>query len=174
MPAAVFGASGGAAIYRTLAVKAVGGVDPDWFMYYEDTDLAWRLRLAGWESHYCPDAVVVHRHAATSDVHSRSFAHYTERNRLLTLARNAPVEVLVAATARHLVTTASLTVKRLRGVEVPADPVFDPALRLGVLAQAARRLPGILATRGSTSRAARRRVWTDWRGRADRPLGDQP
>ena len=30
------------------------------FMYYEDTDLCWRMRLAGWEVRFCPEAVVWH------------------------------------------------------------------------------------------------------------------
>ena len=50
----VFGFSGGAAVLRTLAVRAVGGFASDWFMYYEDTDLSWRLRLAGWRIVYEP------------------------------------------------------------------------------------------------------------------------
>jgi len=88
-PVEVFAASGGAGVYRTLAVKAVGGIEPRYFMYYEDTDLSWRLRLAGWTIAYCPTAVVHHRHAASSAPGSPSFAFHTERNRLLTLARTA-------------------------------------------------------------------------------------
>ncbi len=170
VPARVFGASGGAAVFRTLAVKAVGGVDPAWFMYYEDTDLSWRLRLAGWEVLYCPAAVVQHEHAASSDVRSAGFAFHNERNRLLTLARNAPAAVALAAVGRFVVTTASLGAKRVLGRPVPGDPVFDPALRVRALGSAARLLPGVLASRATVRGSARRRVLRQWRGVADRPM----
>lgn len=162
--ARVFGASGGACVLRTLAVKAVGGVDPRWFLYYEDTDLSWRLRLGGWEIHYCPQAVVYHRHAASSDVRSASFAFHNERNRLLTLARNAPLPTAAGALAAYLVTTISLGVKRTLGVAVPDHPTADPALRLRALASGMRLLPAVAVSRRSSSRRARRRVLRQWRG----------
>lgn len=34
--------------------------DEDFFMYKEDVDLAWRLRLAGWRTIYAPKAIVYH------------------------------------------------------------------------------------------------------------------
>ena len=48
-------------VLRTMAVRAVGGFAAEWFMYYEDTDLSWRLRLAGWRIVYAPRALVRHR-----------------------------------------------------------------------------------------------------------------
>jgi GT2 family glycosyltransferase len=167
--AEVFGFSGGAAVLRTLAVLAVGGVDPSWFMYYEDTDLAWRLRRAGWRIVYEPAAVVRHRHAASSDVGSAMFAYYNERNRLLTLARNAPLTVTAGAVLRFVVTTASLAAKHLAGRGLPPDPVFRPALRLKALAAALASLPAAAGGSG-TGRRSRRAVWADWSGVPARPL----
>ena len=46
----IFGASAGAAIYRREALDDVGPFPEAFFMYLEDVDLAWRLRLRGWES----------------------------------------------------------------------------------------------------------------------------
>ena len=54
----MFGFSGGAAMLRIDAVRAVGGFPRRFFLYYEDTDLSWRLRLAGWTIRYEPGAVV--------------------------------------------------------------------------------------------------------------------
>src|SRR5690242_3790574 len=62
---AVFGFSGGASLLRRSAVVAAGGIAPRFFMYYEDTDLSWRLRLAGHSIFYEPTAVVHHRHGAS-------------------------------------------------------------------------------------------------------------
>jgi len=52
--------SGAALLARTGAYRAIGGVCEWFFMYYEDTDLCWRMRLAGWEVRFCPEAVVWH------------------------------------------------------------------------------------------------------------------
>jgi GT2 family glycosyltransferase len=41
------GPTGGAALYRRAAFEAVGGFDERIFLYYEDLDLALRMRLAG-------------------------------------------------------------------------------------------------------------------------------
>ncbi|HWO63823.1 MAG TPA: glycosyltransferase family 2 protein, partial [Umezawaea sp.] len=44
----VFGFCGGAALLRTDVLRRAGGVPAGFFCYYEDTDTAWRLRLAGY------------------------------------------------------------------------------------------------------------------------------
>ena len=40
--------------------------DDDFFLYYEDTDLSWRLRSLGWRIRYQPAAVARHIHSASS------------------------------------------------------------------------------------------------------------
>ena len=171
-PAEVFGFSGGAAVLRTLAVKAVGGIDDSYFMYYEDTDLSWRLRLAGWSIRYRPDAVVHHRHAASSDVSSEMFAFHNERNRLLTLLSNAPAGFAVTCLLRFGVTTASLAVTRGLGRSVEDHPVFRTGLRMRVLGSVMQRLPSVLARRRSAPTArSRSAVLSDWRGVPERAIG---
>ncbi|MDX6644511.1 MAG: hypothetical protein QOK40_238 [Miltoncostaeaceae bacterium] len=59
------GPCGGAAAYRTSALRAVGGFDESFFAYWEDVDLAIRLRLAGWGCALAPRARAVHHHGAT-------------------------------------------------------------------------------------------------------------
>ena len=171
VPAEVFGFSGGAVVLRTLAVKAVGGFADGWFMYYEDTDLSWRLRLAGWRIVYEPGAVVRHLHAASSDPSSEAFAFYNERNRLLMLLRDAPLTAAVGATVRFIVTTASLVASQAVGRHVPDAAVFRPALRMRVLRDMAARTPHTLHDRRRTPRdVSRREVLREWAGAEDRPL----
>ena len=155
-PDDVFGFSGGAALLRRAAVESVGGFPAPFFLYYEDTDTSWRLRRAGWSIRYEPGAVVHHRHAATSDRASSSFAFHNERNRLLMLLRCAPARCAVACWLRFLLTTASLTVTRLRRRPVPPAHQFRVALRLRVLVSALRLTPWALRTRvrGSATRRA--------------------
>jgi GT2 family glycosyltransferase len=167
-PAEVFGFSGGAALLRTDAVRQAGGMPRRFFLYYEDTDLSWRLRLAGWTVRYEPDAVVHHAHSATADQASESFAFHNERNRLLTLARCAPAGMAARAAARFLLTTASLTARRLVRQRVPDAAGFRPRVRLRAFGSFLRLLPWALRSRRTILRGARvpaRRVAAEWAGR---------
>jgi len=122
----VFGFCGGAALLRTAAVEEVGGFDRELFLYYEDTDLSWRMRAGGWTVRYCESAVAHHLHAASSDSASPLFRYYNTRNSLVVFARHAPVAVVAGSFGRQLVgwTIArvrrseprSVTVARLRGL----------------------------------------------------------
>ncbi|HET6346225.1 MAG TPA: glycosyltransferase family 2 protein [Myxococcota bacterium] len=61
VPEEVFGATGAAALFRREAFASVGGAfDAELFAYYEDVDLAWRLRNRGWQHLYVPAAVALH------------------------------------------------------------------------------------------------------------------
>jgi GT2 family glycosyltransferase len=64
----VFGVSGTAAVYRKSALERVriGKMeyfDVDFFAYWEDFDLSWRLRLYGYTCVYVPKAIVEHSRA---------------------------------------------------------------------------------------------------------------
>ncbi len=91
LPEEVFGGCGGAVLYRKQALDEVGGFDSAFFMYYEDTDLAWRLRIAGYDNLYAPLAVVRHDfHGDTGATPGRLFRRrfMSERNRWATLVKN--------------------------------------------------------------------------------------
>lgn len=98
----VFGFCGGAALLRRTALEQAGGFDAELFLYYEDTDVSWRLRAAGWRVVYAPDAVAVHRHAASSDADSPLFRYQNTRNSLTVFTRHAPAGVVAASAARQL------------------------------------------------------------------------
>jgi GT2 family glycosyltransferase len=154
-PDEVFGFSGGAAALRTAAVRAVGGFPRPFFLYYEDTDVSWRLRLAGWTVRYEPAAVVHHRHSATVDQQSAAFARYNERNRLLMLVRCAPGGFALRAVLRFLLTTASLAVRKLRPGAVPDVATFRLSVRLRAFGSFLRLAPWALRSRRTIRRTAR-------------------
>ena len=131
-PSEVFGLCGGACAIRREAWQALGGFREDLFMYYEDTDLSWRLREHGWKVVYVREAVVRHEHASSSGTGSPMFIRVNARNRILVAAAHSPARVVVQALARTLV----------RGLRGPRrGPVMTG------LAQALAELPGELRRR---------------------------
>ncbi|HEX7148117.1 MAG TPA: glycosyltransferase family 2 protein, partial [Actinomycetota bacterium] len=88
-PEEVFAFCGGSVCFRTEALRQAGVFDDDFFLYYEDTDLSWRLRSLGWRIRYQPAAVARHIHSASSVEWSPLFVFHTDRNRLLMLTKNA-------------------------------------------------------------------------------------
>lgn len=91
----VFGASGGAAAYRLPAFRDVGGFCEPFFLYLEDVDLAWRLRLRGWGSVNIASAIATHDYSASSVEGSSFKRQLLARNRIWTLARCLPKEVWI-------------------------------------------------------------------------------
>jgi GT2 family glycosyltransferase len=61
----LFGPVAAAAAYRRSALDEVGLFSPEYFAYYEDTDLAFRLNLAGYKCVYSKEARGTHRGSAT-------------------------------------------------------------------------------------------------------------
>ncbi len=86
----VFGVSAGAAIYRREALDDVGLFPEAFFMYLEDVDLAWRLRLRGWESRLSTRATVQHVYSASSIEGSPFKRRLLARNRIWYMVRCFP------------------------------------------------------------------------------------
>ncbi|MCU1586684.1 MAG: glycosyl transferase family 2, partial [Frankiales bacterium] len=128
-PREVAFATGTAAAFRTDAVTEVGGVDPRYFLYVEDVDLSWRLRLAGWTVRYEPTAVVVHQHSATAGEFSLLHTFHTERNRLATLVTNATAGTAARAVLRYPLTTLSVAVGESRPKAVARVKAYLSFLR---------------------------------------------
>lgn len=91
----LFGPCGGAALYRREMLDEIGFLDPDFFAYYEDFDLAWRARLAGWTCAAAPRAVVYHVHSATSGEWSPFKVYQTHRNKWYVIIKNWPLGLLL-------------------------------------------------------------------------------
>ena len=88
----VFGGCGGGVAYRREAWQAAGGFDELLFMYLEDVDLAWRLRLLGWEAVYAPEARLYHHLSATGGGALASY--YTGRNTIWVIAKDMPGQLI--------------------------------------------------------------------------------
>ena len=61
LPREVGSVSGAALLARAEAFRQAGGMCERLFMYEDDVDLCWRVRLTGWTVVFCPDAIVLAR-----------------------------------------------------------------------------------------------------------------
>ena len=112
----VFGADGPCPVYRRAALddarepRGDGSweyLDEQFFLYHEDTDLAWRLRNLGWDTIYEPEAVAWHARGFTAEASnsmtavarhhrgtSRTANAYAWRNRRLMIVKNDSASLL--------------------------------------------------------------------------------
>ena len=47
-------------MFRREVYEKIGGLDESYFMYGEDIDFSWRIRLAGWKNFYFPETHIIH------------------------------------------------------------------------------------------------------------------
>jgi len=111
----VFGASGGASLWRAEVLGELELFDEDLFAYYEDVDLSFRARLAGYECWYAPRAVVLHAGGGTSTRGADEFTHYhAVRNRWNVIVKNAPPGLLWRNAHRIVVAEIFSVVRAIR------------------------------------------------------------
>jgi GT2 family glycosyltransferase len=89
----VLGASGGASLYRTKMLKEIGLFDERFFAYYEDVDISFRARLAGWKIYYEPKAIAYHSVGATSSKLGSFTRYHSIKNFLLLYTKNMPAKL---------------------------------------------------------------------------------
>jgi GT2 family glycosyltransferase len=89
----VFGPSAGAAAISKRALENVGEFPDSFFLYLEDVDLAWRLRLAQYQTVTSRDAWVLHYYSASSTEGSPLKDFYLGRNRAWVLIRCWPRKI---------------------------------------------------------------------------------
>jgi GT2 family glycosyltransferase len=90
-PREIFAPCAAAALYKRAALLEAGGFDEDFFCYFEDVDLGFRLRLLGHKTMLVPDAIVYHLGGATSGGRQSDFAVYHgQRNLVWTYFKNMP------------------------------------------------------------------------------------
>lgn len=145
----VFAWCGAAVLLRREYLETVGLFDDRYFLYYEDFDLAWRGRAEGWRYLYVPASVVRHVHSASSVEGSKLFQHFDQRNRLLTLARNAPPALALREAVRHPLITGSYARRDVLVPLVQRRPASTETVRRRMQAYGAfvRMLPEALADR---------------------------
>jgi GT2 family glycosyltransferase len=84
--------SGTCCLIRRDAFHSLGRFVDDLFLYYDDVDIAWRMRIAGMRVVYCPEGTVTHRYEFSR--HGRKL-FYLERHRLFSLLANYEARTLI-------------------------------------------------------------------------------
>lgn len=97
----IFGVDGAAPIFRRMALEDTKlsknsklktenseYLDEDFFMYKEDVDISWRLRLYGWEIHYSPKVIAYHERGSGDSAATNYVSILKERKHIGTLAKS--------------------------------------------------------------------------------------
>ncbi|HEY2718312.1 MAG TPA: glycosyltransferase family 2 protein [Solirubrobacteraceae bacterium] len=147
-PRAIFGACGGAALYRRSALSEVGPFDEDFYAFFEDVDWSLRAQVAGFQCRYVPNAVVYHMGSATIGRGLSDFTRYhLWRNGVWLVLKSLPLGV-IARHAHQLILGQAINL---------AVAVRDRKLRIWLRAQrdALRPAPALLRKRAAIGRARR-------------------
>ena len=99
VPGTVDWISGACLLIRVTALAAVGGFDPAFFLYFEETDLAHRLRKSGWTCTYTPEARVFHHRSQSADqnIGARDRHYYASKMTYAARTLGTPLATLVRA-----------------------------------------------------------------------------
>ncbi len=110
---------GAAVVFHPDYLSSIGGFDPEYFLYYEDVDLALRGQAVGWSTVHVPEAIVEHRHSDRTVQGTELVEVLHHRNRLLTVVRHgSPVEV-----------ASGFALAALTPLSIAASAIRNPAQR---------------------------------------------
>lgn len=91
----LFFACGGAMLVNRQIFLEIGGFDEDFFAYFEDADLGWRMNTLGYRVVLSAKSRVNHKHHSTGSVFARERMRYLYfRNSLYTVYKNSSDEML--------------------------------------------------------------------------------
>lgn len=89
----IFGACGGAAIYKREVFDKIGKFDEDFVSYYEDVDFSFKLQYFGYKCLYNPKAICYHKRGGTASSIYRNY--YCEKNLVALRIINYPFRILL-------------------------------------------------------------------------------
>ena len=92
----VFGATGGATLYRTDLFREIGLYDEKYFAYDEDVDISFRTQLAGYKIWYEKSAIAYHKHSATAKKMPGLITKQLFRNLPMLFIKNMPFPLTIS------------------------------------------------------------------------------
>lgn len=92
----VFSVDCAAFVARKKALEEVGGFDEDFFWYYEDCDLCWRMWIRRWRIMASPSSKVYHKEASTI-LSSKLYRtlYFSRRNRIAMILKNYSLRSII-------------------------------------------------------------------------------
>ena len=105
-------ASGAAVLYRASVLKQVGVLEPFYFMYHEDLELGWRIRLAGYKNVLAVDSVAYHDYEFKRSIQK---FYWMERNRIIVHVSHLRVWTLLLLAPFMLATELGLIAFAIKG-----------------------------------------------------------
>lgn len=114
-----FYAPGCCVAVRRAAFDWAGGFDEPLFLFLEDVDLSWRLRMAGWSIVYTSDSTIHHEWmSSTSKLTSADMQYLFNRNRLRLILKNYGGATVVRTFSVYIVLQLGLVLWILRRRQV--------------------------------------------------------
>ena len=98
----LFSPCAAAAMYLRQAFLDAGGFDEDFFSYYEDVDLGFRLQLKNYRCFYVPKAIVHHIGSVSFGVRSDFAFYHAHRNLVWSFVKNMPSRLLLRYLPAHI------------------------------------------------------------------------
>ena len=94
-PEFIFGACTGAALYRREVFEKIGLFDEDFFAYYEDVDISFRMQIYGFKCYYNPKSICFHKRGATTGKEPSFYIYLLEKNIVTLRIKNYPISILI-------------------------------------------------------------------------------
>lgn len=105
-------ACGGAMLVKREIYMQAGGLDEDYFAYFEDVDFGWRLWILGYKVRFCSKALCNHKHNSTSKKMNKTKVNIMfDRNSLYTIYKNYGEDKV------YNITTSAILLKTFKGTK---------------------------------------------------------
>lgn len=143
----VFATVGAALLVRRSVFCSLGGFESSYFAYYEESDLCWRVRMAGWKVRVVADVRVEHIGSLTtgSIFEPHAVRYLSFRNRIRTNLANASRTTLLRLAPQHALACLAFVVMYLltgrpRSAAAVLQAMWWPVGNRDVLAEQRRRV----------------------------------
>jgi len=154
---------GASVLLRRAMLEEIGGFDTRYFMYFEDVDLSWRARRAGWRVMYTPHSRLRHVHAASSREGSPLWTFFVGRNHLFWLIKHGTARAAAEAVGAFYARATGEMLRTLGQRLVPgrrSASATSAAIDRQIARSLTRHLPGLLVSRYHSPKTDGTGRWT--------------
>ena len=132
-PERIFSPNAAAAFYRRAVFLELDGFDEDFFSYFEDVDLGFRLNLAGYSCYFLPSLRVEHVGSSSTGQDSDFAVYHHHRNSEWVFWKNMPGVLFFAYFPLHLLGNIVFFLKYLKNgrTNIVIKAKFDALKHLG-------------------------------------------